>query len=68
MGVPAMPPACLVPTGQLLQPLPVGTDCVQPWPTPIARLWVLGAACMPSPLLGGLCPVLHTACGAQASP
>lgn len=59
MGVPAMPPTCLVPTGQPLQPLPVGTDCVQPWPTPIARLWVLGAACMPSPR-GGLCPVLHT--------
>ena len=59
MGVLATPPACLMPTGQLLQPLPVGTDCVQPWPTPITRLWVLGAACMPGPRVE-LCPVLHT--------
>lgn len=57
VGVPATPPACLVPTGSSSPYLSAPT--VQPWPTPVAWLGVLGAAFMPSPR-GGPCPILHT--------
>lgn len=42
MGVLLEPPASPGPWGQLLQPPPVGTDCVQLWACSDPPLWVLG--------------------------
>ena len=67
VGVPAMPPTCLVRTGQLLQPLPVGTYCAA---LAHSHCLALGPGCSlhAQPLRRTMPHFTHGPAGAQASP